>query len=110
MSQKGAEPVSPVVTHPITLGPQLASTPPPTAPSPVTVAQGPGAATHGSVKEADLEKEKTHTNLTPGAKDGVSVREEYGYIVTNQRYLISQTHFSFFMHFTSWCVLDEVGF
>lgn len=96
MSQKGAKPVSPVVTQPTTPGLQLASTPPPSAPAPVTVAQGPAASTHGPVKETELEKEKTHTSLKPGAKDGVHVREEYGYIVTNQRYfeIVIQTHFS----------------
>lgn len=94
VSQKGVKPVSPVVTQPSTAGLQLASTSPPTAPSLVTVAKGPGGATYGPVKEADLEKENTHTNMKPGSKDGVSVREEYGYIVTNQRYLITQTHFS----------------
>lgn len=94
VSQKGAKPVSPVVTQPTAPGLQLASTPPPSAPAPVTAAQGPGASTQGPVKEAELEKEKTHTSLKPGAKDGIHVREEYGYIVTNQRYLIIQTHFS----------------
>lgn len=94
MSQKGAKHVSPVVTP--TPGLQLASTPSPSSPAPVTEAQGPGATTHVPVKEAELEKEKkkTHTNLKPGAKDGINVREEYGYIVTNQRCLIIQTNFS----------------
>ncbi|KAG7330993.1 hypothetical protein KOW79_004962 [Hemibagrus wyckioides] len=82
--QKGAKPVSPVVTQPTTPGLQLASTPSPSAPAPVTVAQGSGVTTHGPVKEAELQKEKTHTSLKPGAKDGINVREEYGYIVTNQ--------------------------
>ncbi|KAK3568997.1 hypothetical protein QTP86_021601 [Hemibagrus guttatus] len=76
--QKGAIPV------PTTPGLQLASTPSPSAPAPVTVAQGSGVTTHGPVKEAELQKEKTHTSLKPGAKDGINVREEYGYIVTNQ--------------------------
>lgn len=92
VSQKGAKHVSPVVTP--TPGLQLASTPSPSSPAPVTEAQGPGATTHVPVKEAELEKEKTHTNLKPGAKGGINVREEYGYIVTNQRYLIIQTNFS----------------
>lgn len=85
MSQKGAKPVSPVVIQPTTPGLQLAATTSPSAPAPVTDAQGPGATTHGPVKEAELEKEKTNTNLKPGGKDGIHVREEYGYIVTNQR-------------------------
>lgn len=89
--QKGAKPVPPVVTHPTTPGLQLVSTPSPSAPAPVSVA---GSNTHGPVKEAKLEKEKTHTNVKPGAKDGVNVREEYSYIVTNQRYLFIQGHFS----------------
>lgn len=114
VSQKGVKPVSPVVTQPTTPGLQIASTPPPSTLTPVTVAQGPGVTTHGPVKEAELEKEKTHKNLKPGVKDGINVREEYGYIVTNQRYLITQTHFSSFMEifmcFSAWCVLNKAGF
>lgn len=87
--QKGAKPVSPVVTQPTTPGLQLATTPAPSAPAPVTVAQGPGATARGPVKEAGLEKEKTQTSLKPGTKDGINVKEEYGYIVTNQRYFIT---------------------
>lgn len=92
VSQKSARPVSPVVTQPTTPGLQLASTPSPSAPAIITVAQGPGVATHGPEKDAELEKEKNQLSPKPGTKDGLSVREEYGYIVTNQRYLIIQTN------------------
>ncbi|TSK92890.1 Receptor-type tyrosine-protein phosphatase-like N [Bagarius yarrelli] len=70
--QKGAKTVSPVVTQPTTPGLQLTAKPSPSLAAPITVAQGPEAVTHGSVTEAEQEKDKTHT------------REEYGYIVTNQ--------------------------
>lgn len=114
VSQKGAKPVSPVVTEPPTPGLQLAPTPSPSAPAPITVAQGPGATTHGPVNEAELDKKKTPTILKPEAKDGVNVREEYGYIVTNQRYAGTRLHFHSFWR--SLCVsqpdlfLDKVGF
>ena len=88
MSQKGTKPLSPVVAVPSAAGPQLAPTQAPTTPAPVNVPHGAGSTTQGPIvpmKDMEL-KEKSSPGLKTGAKDGTNIREEYGYIVTNQRY------------------------
>ncbi|KAI4873063.1 hypothetical protein NFI96_025489 [Prochilodus magdalenae] len=86
VSQKGPKPLSPVVAVPSAAGPQLAPTPAPTTPASVTVPHRASSTTQGPivpVKDMEL-KEKGSPDLKTGAKDGANVREEYGYIVTNQ--------------------------
>ncbi|XP_072541748.1 protein tyrosine phosphatase receptor type Na [Salminus brasiliensis] len=85
VSQKGAKPPSPAVAVPSAAGPQLAPTLVPTLAS-VTVPHRAGSTTQGPivpVKDMEL-NEKSSPDLKTGGKDGNSVREEYGYIVTNQ--------------------------
>ncbi|XP_026876893.2 protein tyrosine phosphatase receptor type Na [Electrophorus electricus] len=86
VSQKGAEPLSPAAALPSTIEPTLTPTPTLSTAVPVTVARGAGPTPQVPVVPVeDVElKEKTSSDLKTGAKDRSSVREEYGYIVTNQ--------------------------
>uniref|UniRef100_A0A8B9LSH4 Protein tyrosine phosphatase receptor type N n=1 Tax=Astyanax mexicanus TaxID=7994 RepID=A0A8B9LSH4_ASTMX len=80
VSQKGAKPPSHAgAAVPSTAGPQLAPTLVSTSAASVTVPQGPIV----PVKDMEL-NEKSSPDLKTGGKDGSNVREEYGYIVTNQ--------------------------
>lgn len=86
MSEKGAKPHLPVLALPSTQTYQRAPTQPPSTPAPATVPKEDSGSTVGptlSAKDLGL-KEKT-SNILKSAKDGTSTREEYGYIVTNQR-------------------------
>ncbi|KAL7865486.1 hypothetical protein SRHO_G00107330 [Serrasalmus rhombeus] len=86
VSQKGAKPLSPVVAIPSAAGPQMAPTQAPTTPAPVTVPHGASFTTPRSIvpmKDMEL-NEKSSPGPKTGAKDGTNIREEYGYIVTNQ--------------------------
>ncbi|XP_076858762.1 protein tyrosine phosphatase receptor type Na [Brachyhypopomus gauderio] len=86
VSQKGAKPLSPAVALPSTSESKLTPTPTPSTAVPVTVSRGAGPAPQEPVvpvKDVEL-NEKTSSDPKTGAKDGTGVREEYGYIVTNQ--------------------------
>lgn len=85
VSQKGAKPLPPVVAVPSTAGAHLVSTSAPSAPASVTVPHGSGSTTHPVVPVKDLDLKEKSSDSKTGAKGGNNIREEYGYIVTNQR-------------------------
>lgn len=87
MTQKGIKPPSPVSALPSTPTYQRIPTQPPSTPAPATVPKEVSKSTLAptlSPKDLGL-KEKT-PNVPKAGKDGTNSREEYGYIVTNQRY------------------------
>uniref|UniRef100_A0A3B4DUQ3 Protein tyrosine phosphatase receptor type Na n=1 Tax=Pygocentrus nattereri TaxID=42514 RepID=A0A3B4DUQ3_PYGNA len=87
VSQKGAKPLSPIVAIPSAAGPQMAPTQAPTTPAPVTVPHGASFTTQRSIvpmKDMELNEKSSPGQKKTGAKDGTNIREEYGYIVTNQ--------------------------
>lgn len=83
MTQKGAKLPSPVSALPSVPPYQRTPTQPPSTPAPATVPKEDSVGPTLSAKDLDL-KEKT-ANILKTAKDGTNTREEYGYIVTNQR-------------------------